>query len=243
MQQNIGLVIGIAVAALGLAFALGLLLSWVRARGVFMFLDGVVRNRGDVARPWTEYARESNSLFVFQFCLGLACSLVTILVLAGSAAIAWPDIRAGRFGADAVAGLVVFVPFSLLFALANAVFQVLLIDFVAPIMYVRRLGTTAALKMFLASIVAGHLGTMILYLLLRLVIGIAAGLLAVVITCATCCLAALPYVGTVLLLPIAVFQRAFPLYVLEQYGPEWQVFPSTEKTAGLIFDDLAPPTV
>jgi hypothetical protein len=38
----------------------------------------------------------------------------------------------------------------------------------------------------------------------------------------TCCLAGclmmLPFLGTVLLLPVLVFKRAYPLYYLAQYG-------------------------
>ena len=36
---------------------------------------------------------------------------------------------------------------------------------------------------------------------------------------------AIPYVGTVILLPLFVFAEAYPLYFIEQFGPEWQVFP------------------
>jgi hypothetical protein len=45
-----------------------------------------------------------------------------------------------------------------------------------------------------------------------------------VLTCATCCLAALPYVGTVLLLPALVWIRAFGLLFLRQLGPDFDVW-------------------
>ena len=34
----------------------------------------------------------------------------------------------------------------------------------------------------------------------------------------------IPYVGTVLLLPLGVFNRAYSLHYLAQYGPEFDVF-------------------
>jgi hypothetical protein len=34
----------------------------------------------------------------------------------------------------------------------------------------------------------------------------------------------IPYLGTVLMLPILVFERSYSLYYLAQYGPEWDVF-------------------
>jgi hypothetical protein len=35
----------------------------------------------------------------------------------------------------------------------------------------------------------------------------------------------LPFVGTVLLLPVLVFKRAYPLYYLAQFGPQYDLFP------------------
>ena len=43
-------------------------------------------------------------------------------------------------------------------------------------------------------------------------------------TCLTCCLAALPYVGTVILLPVFVCLRAFGLRFIRQFGPEYDVW-------------------
>ena len=34
-----------------------------------------------------------------------------------------------------------------------------------------------------------------------------------------------PYLGTVLLLPVLVFQRAYSLHFLAQFGPAYDVFP------------------
>lgn len=45
-------------------------------------------------------------------------------------------------------------------------------------------------------------------------------------TCATCCLTAIPYVGTVVLLPVFVCLRAFSLLFLRQFGPDYDVWPS-----------------
>ena len=50
------------------------------------------------------------------------------------------------------------------------------------------------------------------------------GIIAMVATCATCCIAAIPYLGTVILLPLLVFIRCYSLCFLEQLGPDWQFF-------------------
>ena len=39
----------------------------------------------------------------------------------------------------------------------------------------------------------------------------------------TCCLAALPYVYAVVFLPVFVFTRAYSLYFLRQFGPQYNL--------------------
>jgi hypothetical protein len=57
---------------------------------------------------------------------------------------------------------------------------------------------------------------------------IACGVVVLAAVIATCCIAAcllaLPYLGTVLLLPVLVFQRAYSLYYLAQLGPKYDLF-------------------
>jgi hypothetical protein len=61
---------------------------------------------------------------------------------------------------------------------------------------------------------------------MKIVIAIAIGILAFLACCFTCCLALLPYLGTVILLPLFVFQRSYSLCFLEQLGPDWSLFPA-----------------
>src|SRR5207248_71597 len=44
------------------------------------------------------------------------------------------------------------------------------------------------------------------------------------VTCLTCCLASLPYIGTVMVLPVPVFFRSFSLLFLRQFGADWDVW-------------------
>ena len=41
----------------------------------------------------------------------------------------------------------------------------------------------------------------------------------------------LPYVGTVLLLPVLMFKRCYSLYFLAQFGRDYDVFPPGTATA------------
>lgn len=50
-------------------------------------------------------------------------------------------------------------------------------------------------------------------------------LLVVIVTCCcAACLMAIPYLGTVVLLPVRVFQRSYALFYLAQYGPQYNLF-------------------
>jgi hypothetical protein len=68
-----------------------------------------------------------------------------------------------------------------------------------------------------------------LYLLFQIVMSIVIAILVLAVVIATCriacCLMVLPYVGTVVLLPMLVFERSYSLYYLAQFGPAYAVFP------------------
>jgi hypothetical protein len=79
----------------------------------------------------------------------------------------------------------------------------------------------------LLSLIGRNKGRFLLYMLFQLVIQLVIGMgmfALFCICCLLCCLSAIPYLGTVLLLPIPVFNRAYPLFYLRQYGPSYDVF-------------------
>jgi hypothetical protein len=63
-----------------------------------------------------------------------------------------------------------------------------------------------------------------LYCLFWIVLALATVVVTCLATCATCCIAAIPYVGTVILLPIFVLLRSFSLLFLRQFGTEYDVW-------------------
>ena len=222
-RENMALVITVVVVLLLLAVAIGFLVTWLSSRGHFMFLDGVVHNRAHVTSPWSEYRREGNSLCLFRVCVGLATLLAVPLLLLVGVAIAWSDIQAGQFGAAAGLALIIGIPTLLLLIFVLVCISLFLNDFVVPIMYHHRLTVMPAWRVFRESLLDGRGGTFLLYVLFKFVIGIAIATLTIGVVCATCCIAALPYVGTVILLPLHVFVRSYSLYFLAQFGPEWQL--------------------
>jgi hypothetical protein len=107
-------------------------------------------------------------------------------------------------------------------------------DFVVPIQYLRRCGCRTAWGLLL-----GHMTrfptAFLLYLLIQIPLSIVTALavfVLAVITCCGCCLLFVPYLSTVILLPVFVLHRAYPLHFLAQLGPEWNAFGSTDSQAG-----------
>ena len=104
------------------------------------------------------------------------------------------------------------------------IINLLLEDFVVPAMYLREEGVMDAWGTVREEVLAGHVGSVVLFYVMRLLLGIAITMIAVGATCATLCIAALPYIGTVILLPLFVFKRCYSLCFLEQFGEAWRVF-------------------
>lgn len=218
-----------------LLIAILVVLAWVRARGDFIFLDCIVRNRAAIVEPWNEYRVEGNSYFVFSLLLGLAVFGLIILLVALIIILALLGHHGGH-------GLV-FVPilvFAVIFLLI--IFFAMVIQFVAPIMYRRRCSAWLAFRDLL-KLMSQYAGPFILYFLFSIVLGVAIAIGAIMVTCLTCCIAAIPYVGTVIMLPLFVFMRSFGLLFLRQFGPDYDVWQGIVQIEPASAISLSPPLV
>jgi len=249
LLNNLDWIIPLAAFLIVVISGLGLLFLWLNSRGKFMFLHCVALNRAEVTEPWNKFGSEGNSLFWFRLVLALA-GMILMLPLLGVIAVmicqmiyrCEPD-PAGIMMAVGL-GLALF-----LIAIFFAIIKKFTVDFVVPIMLLRRTKCLAAWREFY-GLLAAHFWLFVLYILFQIVLGMAIGILivmAVLVTCCcACCLMLLPYLGTVLLLPVLVFKRAYSLYFLAQFGPEYDVFPPPPPTpppSGLAPMPVAPPVM
>ena len=125
-------------------------------------------------------------------------------------------------GVPALLSLTFFIPLSLLVLFGFLIIEVLTTDFAVPLMLKHTLTCTGAWSQ-LRNLMSFNKGRFCLYLLFKLIINIAIHTLLFLIVIATCCSAGclmlIPYIGTVLLLPIITFKRAYSVHYLRQYGP------------------------
>src|ERR1700704_3905294 len=213
------LILGGAVIALSI-LALIVVFAWLRARGRFMFIDCVVKNRGAIAEPWREFKREANSFFLFSLLVGLSLfGFVAILSLP----FMLPIVRGVTFlhlhDTYLIGMIILWAAVSLLLIIAWAV----IVHFMIMIMYCRRCRALEGLRIAL-NLIANHPGEITLYCLFWIVLAIGAVTIGGIATCATCCLALIRYVGTVILLPLYVCLRSFGPLFLRQFGPDYDAF-------------------
>ena len=225
--NNLGWIIPLGIFIILFFIALALLLVWLSSRGRFMLLHCVAENKAEVKIPWAKFREHANSLFLFRIVLGLIGFVVILVPVIFIAILIFGSISAGSpqigalFGIIAI-GLCVFV-ISICFGIVTKFTT----DFVVPIMFLRTISVRAAWHEFL-SVLSLNKGRFLLYLLFHLVIGLVIMTIVMIGVCCTCCclacVMAIPYVGSVIFLPIFVFQRSYSLYYFKQYGSQFDVF-------------------
>jgi len=208
------------------------LFAWLRARGRFILVDCIVRNRAAIVEPWKEFRAEGNSFFLFSLLVMLV--VVPVIVIAGLVLIV-PFIP-GRGQAEP--GFAFWIGISLTGFISVCLIFVwaLASQLMVPIMYRQRCRARVAFARAV-GLVTSHPGPILLYVLFFMLLAVAMVMISCAVTCATCCIAAIPYVGTVILLPIPVTLGAFLLLFLRQFGPDydvWTGFMPPEFSPGLI---------
>lgn len=218
-----GTAIAIGVVALLLIMALGILVSWISSRGQFMFLDGVVHNRGNVVAPWNEFREQGNSLFKVNLVLFVIIMGIVLLALGGS--------LGAIFGlgepTTAIPILIGVGLLTFLLLIPFIIFGFLMNHFVVPTMYLKRATFGEAWPVVRQEVISGNVGAILAFVGMNILFAFATAIVGALVTCLTCCIAALPYVGTVILLPVLVFLKSYSLYFFEEFGPQFKLFPGS----------------
>jgi hypothetical protein len=228
ITSNLSWIIPIAVIGLIVVLAIWIVICWLSSRSKFMFLHCLAHNRAEVKVPWNKFRQQGNSLFIFRLVVG-AIALVCLAALVGLMVFLITSISENNSHsiAPAAAGLA----FVILLLIVVSIFFVLLMkftyDFVVPVMFLGTAKCTDAWRRFL-RLLAANKAHLALYILFQIVISIAIAAIIFAVALGTCCCAfcimSIPYIGTVLLLPILTFRRAYSALYLSQYGPELDVF-------------------
>jgi hypothetical protein len=226
--DNMFWIIPVGILVMLVIIVLWILFTWLSSRGRFMFLHCVAENKAEVKIPWTKFREHADSLFLFRIVVGLVAFAIfglPFLIVAFSlvAMLAKPTFVLAVLGV--IAAALVFILLGIVFWLIHR----FTMDFVVPIMFLRTKSCTAAWREFL-DLLSMNKARFVLYALFRIVIAIAIGFIIVLGFCIgfCCCCASvlllIPYIGTVILLPVYVFERSYSLYYIRQYGSQFDVF-------------------
>ena len=214
MGAHVGLVVGLAALGIALVVALAALALWINSRATFVYVENVATGGTEIGRPWRAHAERAWSYFVWNFGVALAF-MVALLILVGLGAAAVLTLRGEVY--QMVMALLLLVPLLLLLIFAASLFSVALRDFAAPIQVAAGIDCGAALRR-VAGLVRAHPLCFFLYVVLKVVFGIAQGVVVLVAACFTCCCVLIPVVTQTVLQPLFFFERAWPLYLLRQMG-------------------------
>jgi hypothetical protein len=234
MDLVLVMVIG-AIVLLILGVVVALVVLWLNSRGRFMFLHCVAQNKAEVRIPWHRYRQQANSLLLFRlvagmlFLVSIALLGLPIVLLAGIIA------RGGDSVVFAIIGIVVMVVLVLI--PVGIIYNLILKftrDFVVPTMYLHGCTCVEGWRAF-RGLLSANAGRFTLYILFQILLAAAIVVLLGLVGCLTCCcgavLLSIPYLGTVVMLPLLAFMRAYSLQYLAQFGPAFDVFAQVEPEA------------
>jgi len=220
---------------IGLIIIIGIIivLTWLSSRGKFMFLDNVVQDQAQVVKPWYKFKDQGNSLFLWRICFGLISFFIMILFFFQGLSIVYNMYEKSlsyNFPFMTIAGMVILGILLILLIL----FIAMLVDsFIVPIMYKHGLSTMQAWNKFL-PLFSKQFSSFIIFGILMLIISIVLAVCIVFFGFFTCCigfvLLVLPYISSVVLLPVSYTIRSFSIEFLAQFGSEFSVFPEKQKT-------------
>jgi hypothetical protein len=226
ITENLVWIVPVAIFVVMLIVVLWLVLTWLSSRGRFMFLHCVAQNKAEVKNPWTKFRQHANSLFLFRIVLGMIGFLAVVLpILLGLVALITVFSAAPHVGI--VLGLVMFAMILFVVSIVLLLISKFTMDFVVPIMSLRTTSCTAGWREFL-TLLSANKARFAIYILFQILIKMCISVIVLAAMCVTCCCAccllSIPYIGTVLLLPILVFERSYSLHYVRQFGPQFDVF-------------------
>jgi hypothetical protein len=234
------IVIG-GIAVFIVAIVLMVLFLWLSSRGKFMLLRNALDDTVAIKEPWHAYRTQAHSLFLWQ--LGFyAVGIATLTALtAATTLLVWPSLTGDAWSVLSMGVVTVGVIGILTVSAGFMLTQILLDDFIVPLMMKHGFRATEAWTRFL-PVFKQHAGTMALYLLFRLALLFGAVMAIGIVGIFTCCclyfLLALPYINAVVLLPVSLLFRLYSVEFLRQFGDAFDVMAEPETAEANATPDL-----
>ncbi|MFT4589414.1 MAG: hypothetical protein ACI8QF_003529 [Limisphaerales bacterium] len=237
VERSLPILIGAAIAAVFVSVAC----LWIRSRGHFLFLNSVARNESKLKEPWRSFAPQGNSLFLFRILLMLLLGMTTLPFVSVIFYQLYPIVVTGELDAGRILASALCFLAACFFGLVSVVINKLTNDFVTPIMFRRQLRWREAWSEF-RRLLLGRKGAFSVYLLFQIllqgVLGtgviVLQGMLSVIFLIAipsSIGMVVLPFLGVLVILPLLIFDRAYSLAFLAQFGDDYDLFAQSSSPA------------
>jgi hypothetical protein len=179
ISEHIAQFLGLIVIGILAVMVLSVVFLYINSVFRLILFDSVLRRECSIGEAWSKWRRAGGRFFlwqiVFQFSVWMFLLIMVGVPLALAFAAGWmTDIKqhVGRL----ILGVLLLVGFFIVFALATAVVHALAKDFLVPIMALEGLDFADGWHRLLA-LIRLEKGRFAVYLLLKLVLSIAAGIL------------------------------------------------------------------
>jgi hypothetical protein len=179
LPQYLGQFLGLIVVAIFVAVALLVVFLYINSVFRFILFDSVLRRECSISEGWRKWHRAGGRFFLWQIVFLIATWLFMLVVIGVPLALAfaagWMTNLREHIG-RMILGVVLLVGLFLVFALTAAIVQVLARDFLVPIMAFEDVDFADGWRRLLGMI-GREKGRYAGYLLLKLALSIAAGIL------------------------------------------------------------------
>lgn len=227
----------VGVFFLSIILLFSFLFTWIGSRGKFAFMYNVGKNRFEIEKPWKIYEKEANSYMWFYYLFNLLFYMIFFMavfiffyciIALETQEVLW---NPGPWG---------FLLYTLLFLLALFLFSAIysfmrfiILDFVLPIMFLRKVKFWKGVKIFLKEGLPQRFWSIILYGIIKTCLSLAAGFGIGLFCVLTCCIgfifAIIPVLGAGLFLPVSVFFQSYNFAFIQEFGEGWNIFTDDEK--------------
>jgi hypothetical protein len=174
IAQFAGLIIAIVV----LAVVLGFILLYINSVFRFILFDSVLKKHCSISEGWQRWHRAGRRYFLWQIVLmiaqGLCLGVLIGVPLAIAAALGWFR-NAGNHIGRSVLGVIFLIGLFLVFLLIAAAVQLLAKDFLVPIMALEEVDFADGWSR-LIGLIRPEPGKYVVYLLLKIVLALAAAI-------------------------------------------------------------------
>jgi 4-amino-4-deoxy-L-arabinose transferase-like glycosyltransferase len=179
IPEHIGQFIGLIVVGIFAFIVLAFVFLYINSVFRFILFDSVLRRQCSISEGWRKWRRAGGRFFLWQLVFQISVWLFLLVLigvpLAVVLAAGWATDLKEHIG-RIIVGVILFVGLILVFTVATAVVQVLAKDFLVPIMALEGLDFADGWHRLLAMI-RPEKGRFAIYLLLKLVLSIAAAIL------------------------------------------------------------------